>query len=142
MKTFKQLTEELDQIDESLLNTVFQFMWNATAKIVDKVHSTLDPDGFRDKQTREERNRFVNKMTDENIDKWMDALHSKLKSDHPRTAEASAKRQAGLRRAIQQVKKAQTELGYRIEAQRLNNLLKQYRQYIASSNKRQANKKR
>jgi len=123
-------------LDEGILQSVFDFMWNMTGKI------PMVAKKRKSKQLAQEFARFKEKMDDATISEWLTELSSKVKSTHPATANAIANRQDILIRAIGHVKNAKSEQQFVEKMHYLKSELHHWKKFVTKSNKGVADRKR
>jgi len=126
MKAGEDLNEE--QLDEGILQGLYNFMWNMTGKIP-RVAKARKSD-----QLKQEYNRFVEKMDDATVDAWIDELAAKVKGTATNTTKAKMGRLETLRKVIKKVKAADSEKRFVGIMQKLNSELRQYEKFVKSSN--------
>lgn len=122
----ESVTEQ--QLDEGILQSVFDFMWNMAGKIPRVAKAR------KSNQLAQEFRRFKDKMDDETVEKWLAELTSKIKSTHPATNKAKTGRTDSIRKIITAVKNAKSEDDFQNKMQRLQGQLKSLQKFIKSSN--------
>ena len=126
----ESVADDNEQLDEGILQSVFDFMWNMAGKIPSVAANRNS--AKLEKQFME----FKEKMTDAKVDEWMEELTSKLKSEHPSTMKAKLKRVKTLRSRIKSVKNSKDELrfGQNMRAMQIN--LRDLKNFVTTSNRR------
>ncbi len=134
MKLHEILNEstKTQQIDEGFIQDVFNFLWNTTGKVLDKMPVI----GDRREQARikAEYDNFVESMDDATIDRWIGELTADIKSKHPATARATEQRTNRIRKQVQRVKDSQDAKQFLRRMSDMRRTLQELDKYINRSN--------
>jgi|TARA_R110000851_G_scaffold230898_9_gene383738 hypothetical protein len=134
MKTFKEFKEEIDalpydQLDEGILQTAFNFMWDMAGKIPSIAKSR------KTEKLTKEFNAFKDKMTPAYIEEWTKELTSKIKSTASQTNKAKENRVKVLKKSIERVSAAGSEKQFVERMAHLQNNLRDLEKFIKTSNR-------
>ena len=132
--------ESVEQLDEGMLQSIFNFLWNATGNALDKM--PVIGDKRAEARVKADYDHFVQTMTDERIDSWIAELTDKIKSEHPATARAVESRVKGLRARVKRVKDSKGPKDFRGRMYELRRNLQDFEKYTKTSNRRFMDTKR
>ena len=138
LKELKEATEQ--QLDESVLQSVFNYLWIATGKALDSL--PMIGDQRKEKRILKDYERFVAKMDIPGTKKFLAELTSKLKSSHHATVKASERHITILNGQIAKVKSSENAKQYVSNMKNMRVTLKRFERFIAKSNKGAADRKR
>ena len=121
------------QLDEGVIQNVFNYLWTATGKVLD----SLPVIGDKRKEARvlKHYDDFVNKMDDAGTKKFISDLTSKIKSTHSATQKAMLRHVGQLTRQIEGIKKSTGVSQYISRSEHMHTTLRNFKNFIRTSNK-------
>lgn len=124
---------EGEQLEEGLLNDMFQTIYQATGNVLDKL--PVIGKAREKKRIVAHRNNFVEVMTDEKIAEWKEELASTMKSKHPASQKMFNERFENVLKSIEEAKSASNIPAYTNAITRLEHNTSLLRKAIKKSNK-------
>ena len=134
MKTVQEFLKEQEQLDEGILQNVFNYLWTASGKVLDKL--PVIGDKRKEERILKHYDNFVARMDDAGTKKFITDLTSKIKSSHHATVKASTHRATVLERQIANVKKSENAKQYIQRMNIMNKTLRDLEKFVKTSNKR------
>lgn len=129
-----RLTElKQEQLDEGVMQSVFNFLWTATGKVLDKL--PVIGDKREEARVLKDYEGFVRRMDDAGTKKFIGDLTKKIKSTHSATAKATERHVSFLSKQITKVKSSTDARQYISRMNDMHRTLKELKSFIEKSNK-------
>ena len=133
----EELKEE--QLDEGVLQSVFNYLWTTTGKVLDSL--PVIGDKRKEERILKDYESFVAKMDDAGTKKFIDDLTSKIKSSHHATVKAATRHATMLAKQIKRVKTSADAKQYVSRMNDMRRTLTSLKKFTKISNKGVADRK-
>lgn len=121
------------QLDEGVIQSVFNYLWTATGKVLDSL--PVIGDKRKEERILKDYDSFVARMDTAGTKTFIDNLTKKIKSTHSATAKASERHVTFLKNHITKVKASKNAKEYVSRMNDMHRTLKTLKQFIVTSNK-------
>ena len=132
--------QESIQLDEGLIQDVFNYLWYASGNILDRL--PVIGEKRAEQKLIKKFDEFNERMTDERTEEWINELSAQLRSSHHSTVKASTQRLEQVRKSIYRVKNSSSSKAFVRNMEELNSTLRMYNQFAKGSNEHQMDRKR
>ena len=132
--------QESIQLDEGLIQDVFNYLWYASGNILDRL--PVIGEKRAEQKLIKKFDEFNERMTDERTEEWINELSAQLRSSHHSTVKASTQRLEQVRKSIYRVKNSSSSKAFVRNMEELNSTLRMYNKFAKGSNEHQMDRKR